>query len=434
MELMIMITKAAEMTRRVARVWRAGGREELMARASLRLGRWMSDRYAWPERQFLLRPEDITNSAAVPRNVSASRLDRNHEPLRVGVVCFPPAQGSGGHTTLFRMIKTLQSRGHECVLYLYDRDTEDVTRHVDVIRRGWPWMDVPIRSARPRIDGIDAVLASSWETAHVVACRADRAIERYYFVQDYEPYFYPQGFLHALAEDSYRFGFKIIALGDMPAACIEAQLGVETRATVPFGCDTDTYCLLDGTDRRAVRSGVVFYAKTGADRRGYWLARRALHLFHQSHPEQAIHVVGDQVTGWSIPLTQHGSVSPRALNELYNQTIAGVSLSFTNISLVAEEMLAAGTIPVINDSPLARLGLADDGAIWAPATPDGIAAGLTEAVGGPDRSVQAAQAARTRGCSWGETGSQLAGVIEEDFGVAVSTLRAGHRTRATSAS
>ncbi|GAP56006.1 glycosyl transferase group 1, partial [Arthrobacter sp. Hiyo6] len=84
------------------------------------------------------------------------------------------------------------------------------------------------------------------------------------------------------------------------------------------------------------------------------------------------------VRGWGIPLTQHGMLSRAELNDLYNRTIAGLALSFTNITLVASEMLAAGNIAVLNDHEFSRQVLTNPEAVWAPPTPSSLAAALSE--------------------------------------------------------
>src|SRR5690606_24896867 len=99
---------------------------------------------------------------------------------------------------------------------------------------------------------------------------------------------------------------------------------------VEFGCDTSAYRILP--DRK--REGVVFFARPDVPRRGYLLGRIALARFHELHPHVPIHTYGAKVSGLPFPAIQHGKLTPEGLNELYNSCIAGLVLSFTNISLV----------------------------------------------------------------------------------------------------
>lgn len=297
------------------------------------------------------------------------------ERLTIGWVMTPPSAGSGGHTTLFRMVRAAELAGHHCVLFLYDRHGGDVRAHERVIRDWWPDLSADVRDAADGIDGVDACVASSWESAHVLARRCGSPMRRLYFIQDYEPYFYARGAMYALAEDSYRFGFRCIALGEMVAELLRSEIGIVPDVT-EFGCDTSVYRPVAGRER----TGVVFFARPDFPRRGYWLARLALQRFHELHPEIEIHFYGSKVTGLPFPATQHGRLNPAELNDLYNSCIAGLVLSFTNISLVPEEMLAAGTIPVMNDSAHSRVVLQNEHAVWATPTPHALAAALSEAV------------------------------------------------------
>jgi len=383
------------------------GLSQVARLSALRLSQRAGARLNWRDFDMPLGAADIMDSKALKFD-SAPRVDR---PLRIGWVCTAPGPGSGGHTTLFRIVKGLEDRGHSCTLFLYDQDSDDVSRHTATIRRHWPEIAANVRSATPTIDGVDAVVASSWATAHVVASRSSSAVHRFYFIQDFEPYFYPRGELYSFAEDTYRFGFHNIALGKMVSERLSREVGVEPEFTVPFGCDTDVYRLQDPSGS-SKRNGVVFYARPNADRRGYLLGRMALEFFHHLHPDQEIHVVGDKASGWEVPATNHGGLSPRQLNELFNRSIAGIAMSFTNVSLVAEELLAAGCIPVINDSALARADLPSSFARWATATPAGIAAALAETVECAGIEGNAIRAAQTVRRGWGETQRQVADAIE----------------------
>jgi hypothetical protein len=359
--------------------------------------------------RFQLDPADIVG--AVPDALPAPDATPSDRPLVVGWVTSPPAAGSGGHTTLFRMVEGLEARGHRCVVFLYDRHGLDIAQRTAELRHGWPAVRAEVRDARAGISGVDAVVASSWESAHIVLSRGVGPAHRLYFVQDYEPYFYPRGSEYELAAMTYRFPFRRIALGEMVAGCLRSELGQDSDV-VPFGCDTRTYRL---PETEAPRSGVVLYAKPDVGRRGYLLARLALERFHRAHPDQEIHVYGSRPADLPFPVTFHGRLTPVELNELYGRVAAGLAMSFTNISLVAEEMLAAGAVPVVNDSPLARADLPNPYVRWAEPTPAGIAAQVAAAVEEPDVAAHAAKAAASViGRSWAPTQESVARLVEDE--------------------
>ena len=298
------------------------------------------------------------------------------------------------------------------MVFLYDAYGGDPARLETHMRTHWPDLAVEYRDPSRGIDGVDACVASSWETAHVLATRGGTTpMHRLYFIQDFEPYFFPRGSHYALAAASYRLPFRRIALGGSIAEILDREVGVGADV-VPFGCDRDVYRLLDAG---AERSGVVFFARTGAPRRGYLVGMLALQEFHRRHPEQEIHLFGDPVASPPFPATAHGRLTPRELNALYNQTIGGLALSFTNVTLVAGEMLAAGNIPVANENAFARGGLRDDQVVWAEESPDRLAEALAAVVEHPDISTRAAAAAGGGSTTWADTQRAFAQIVEAEL-------------------
>jgi glycosyltransferase involved in cell wall biosynthesis len=386
------------------RILRRQGAGELARRAVLVASR----RLAAADADFALADADVADSAALRLPVPDIRPSSG-TPLTIGWVTTPPGPGSGGHTTLFRMVEAVEAAGHRCVLFLADPHGGDLRERERTLRTWWPRVRAEVRSVDDGIAGVDAAVASSWETAHVLARRGTAPMRRLYFVQDYEPWFYPRGAAYALAEDTYRFGFRCIALGEAVASALRDEAGIDPDVT-SFGCDTDVYRPLAGVRRE----GVVAYVRPGVARRGWELARLGLAAFHAERPEVPIHLYGDQVHGLPFPATQHGRLAPADLNALYARCVAGVAMSFTNISLVAEEMIAAGVVPVVGDSRYARADLPGPAAAWARPTPAGIAGALLEAVDRPDRDAHAAHISRTARSGWTRAQQDVVRIIQDE--------------------
>lgn len=389
-------------TRRALAVGPSGVAQRIAQRAFRRTGA--------ADLVFNLDLEDLLVDIPDELSVPSTRPERGR-PLRIGWVTTPPSAGSGGHTTLFRIVEALEAAGHRCVLFLYDKHGLDEARLTSVIRENWPGMQAEVRDARAGIAAVDAVVATSWESAHVIVKYGRSPMRRLYFMQDYEPFFYGHGAESAFAAMTYRLPFRRIALGEMLDGMIREQTGL-TSDVVPFGCDSDVYHLpAAGT----VRSGIVFYCRPDSPRRGYQLACIALMVFHRRHPDQEIHVYGAPPRGLSIPFTFHGRMSTSELNELYGRTIAGLAMSFTNITLVAEEMLSAGNIPVVNELPLARRVLPNPHVRWAEPTAAALADALSAAVTTDDVDGRATVAAASVvGRSWRPTQDAVVRIIVEE--------------------
>jgi hypothetical protein len=383
-------------------------------RLAQRVSRAAYNRLGSADLEFPLELDDVADSRTLTLAVPRERPKRG-TPLSVGWICTPPGPGSGGHTTMFRMLEAVEAAGHTCVLYLYDRFHGHMPRHEHVIRQYWPGVRAEVRTAAHGLDRLDAYVASGWQTAHVLAARESLPTRRLYLIQDFEPFFYPHGSEYALAEDTYRFGFKSIAIGWFVSDLLEKQLGVHAEVA-EYGCDTAVYRLVNQNSR----SGVVFYAKPGVARRGFELGLLALREFHRRRPEQEIHIFGDIRANMPFPVTNHGSIPPARLCELYNECRAGLAMSFTNISLVPTEMLACGVIPTLSGSDNAQVDNDNQFIRWADPSPTAIANALCAIV---DASMPspAEVAASVRTNSWEAAQRVCIQTIENEvYGVAAN--------------
>jgi O-antigen biosynthesis protein len=329
-------------------------------------------------------------------------------PLKVAWVCIPPGEGSGGHTTMFRLVAALEQAGHECVVYLHDRHGWSLEQHRRTIRAWWPWVKAEIRDAAEGIDDAHAVFATAWETAYVVLGSPARGA-RMYLVQDFEPWFYPAGSEALLAEATLRFGFHGVTAGRWLAELLRRDYRMPTDH-FDFGCDLDRYSL----DDTAERTGVCFFARPSTPRRAFGLGMAALDLFAARHPEVDIHLYGEPAGRPPFEAIHHGLLTPEELNDLYNRCVAGLVLSATNVSLVPYEMLASGCIPVVNDAEHNRVVLDNSEVVYAPATPFELANALGALVERPASERREAAhnaAASVRGTSWDEAGRTVEGIV-----------------------
>jgi glycosyltransferase involved in cell wall biosynthesis len=330
------------------------------------------------------------------------------EPMTVAWLCAPPGPGSGGHTTMFRMVAGLERAGHTCIVYLRDKHGWSLDQHVQTIRAWWPWVRAEVRDAAHGLENAHAIFATAWETAYPVLASPAKGT-RFYLVQDFEPSFYPAGSEALLAEATYRFGFHGVTAGPWLARILRRDYGMDADA-FEFGRDL-TYALDAGAGRR---TGVCLYARPDTPRRGYELALLALEMFAERHPEVDVHLYGLRSRRLPFAATDHGLLTPAQLSELYNRCVAGMVVSATNVSLVPHEMLAAGCIPVVNDAEHNRVVLDNDHVAYAPATPFELADALCALVERPRAVRQAAAeaaAASVQGISWEDAGAAVERVV-----------------------
>jgi glycosyltransferase involved in cell wall biosynthesis len=411
------VTALGRKVNQAGRLLRHEGASGVAARALRRA----ADRLAPPSHMLnVFRADVLAAAEAQARGTGPGALPAlPDEPLTVAWVMTPPNGGSGGHTTLLRLVGALEQAGHRCVLYLYDRWGGSLPEHERVLREWWPWVRADVRDAAAGIDDSHAVIATAWPTAYAVAASPAKGA-RFYLVQDIEPWFYPAGGEALLAEATYRFGFHGITAGRWLAGKLTADHGMAADH-FDFGCDLDRYRLADPGGTSGERTGVCFFVRPSTPRRAFDLGSLALEVFAARHPEVDIHLFGDPVGGLPFAAVDHGVMTPAELDGLYNRCVAGLVLSATNVSLVPHEMLASGCIPVVNDAEHNRVVLDNEHVAYAPATPNDLADALGRVVARPAAEVAAgarAAAASVQSRSWDDAGRAVEATIRRVVGEA----------------
>jgi O-antigen biosynthesis protein len=397
--------------RRLAQARRLA-REEGLAGLGARALTRLADRVAPPSQRLGVFRADVLAAAEVqaaggppPEGLPALP----GEPLSLAWIVTPPTEGSGGHTTLFRLVSALERAGHECTIYLYDRWGGDLDQHRQVMRTWWPDVRADVRDAAAGIDDAHVLFATAWPTAYAALASPAKG-RRAYVVQDLEPMFYPAGGEALLAEATYRFGFHGITAGRWLSGVLADRYGMAADH-FDFGCDLGRYGLPDApVGDGSGRTGVCFFARPITPRRGFDLGVLALEVFAARRPDVDIHLFGDPVGRLSFPAVDHGVLTPDELNRLYQRCAAGLVLSATNVSLVPHEMLASGCIPVVNDADHNRIVLDSAHVAYAPATPHDLAEALCRLVDREPPAMAADAVAAhqgVRGRSWDEAGASV---------------------------
>jgi O-antigen biosynthesis protein len=404
------LQKLGRRYRQLKRIWREGGTQSLLDR----MRRAAAARIAPPKSPLPVRLDDVLMADLTTQKVWTTRSSTNDELLIVNWVITPPGVGSGGHTTMFRLIEHLERAGHRCRVYIYDVYGSDADYFRALVKALFPRFEGTVDDVAAGMSDAHAVVATSWPTAYPVyndACHG----KRFYFVQDFEPWFYPVGSHSALAENTYCMGFHALTAGRFLADKLRADYGM-TADAFAFGCDTAKYHILDHAQ---MRDGIVFYAKPDTPRRAFELGVMALQLFAERHPNLIIHFYGNPISH-DLPFcyVNHGVLAPEDLNRLYNRCFAGLSLSMTNVSLVPHEMLSAGCIPVVNDAAQNVIVLDNSFVRYVPSTPHGLASALDEIVGIEHFGELSASASRSvSSMSWLQAGE----VVERAIRTAVAS-------------
>lgn len=370
-----------------------------------------------PQRARLL--VDIEDAAAVDWTQLPERIadpivvaDR---PTRVAWIMSPPGRESGGHQNLFRFIRFAELAGHSCDIYLYNAGAAvdvQVVRDMLASSEAYPQLsgDIRVWDRNAGVaEGTEAIFATGWETAYPAFLDSSRA-RRFYFVQDYEPVFYPLGSEALLAENTYRFGFHGMTAGGWLAEKLRADFGMRTDH-FDFSVDRSHY-RYENTERR---NEIFFYARPVTPRRAFEFGLIALADFARLRPDVKINLAGWDVSNWEIPFEYENlsSLQLSELNAVYNRCAAGLVLSLSNMSLLPLELLASGVIPVVNDGPNNRMVSDNPHIAYVPASPLAIASKLVEVVDRPDAPEYAKIASESvRDTTWEDSGAAFVQAFE----------------------
>src|SRR5258708_7253184 len=203
-----------------------------------------ADRLAPQSASFpVLRPDVLAADLSQPPAVQILQLRRDEPPI-INWVTIPAGPNSGGHTTIFRLIRYLEAHGYRNRLYFYNVYDGDPEYYAAIAREAYGFSGPVHVLGSGAMDDAHAIVATSWATAYPVYNAQSRG-QRFYFVQDYDPSFYPVGALSLLAENTYRMGLHAITAGKWLAHKLNAEFGMQADS-FDFGCDTAAYSVLPG--------------------------------------------------------------------------------------------------------------------------------------------------------------------------------------------
>jgi glycosyltransferase involved in cell wall biosynthesis len=354
---------------------------------------------------------------SAPHPAVANPLVITKESLTIAWIMSPPGESSGGHQNIFRFISFLEAAGHKVRIYLYSAHepfTLSTVKSMLAKSPSYPRLKASIETHTPKgvAADVDVIFATGWETAYPSFLDSSPA-RRFYFVQDYEPYFTAVGSASVLAENTYRFGFQGITAGGFLSHKLSTEFGMPA-AHYDFGANADLYNITNTGPRKEI----FFYARPVTERRGFELGIMALAHFAKARPDYVINLAGWDVRPYEIPFayTNLKDLKLDELNSVYNRCAAGLVISLTNMSLLPLELLAAGVIPIVNDGPNNRLVSENPFIEYSPSSPKALAERLIDVVDRADLPAHVIEAsASVRGTTWNSSGEKFLEIFESSL-------------------
>jgi O-antigen biosynthesis protein len=278
--------------------------------------------------------------------------------LHVAVVIPPFARGSGGHASIFQLMRGLEEMGHTCSIWMFDPLGRHAAERAAVLRRRiveeFVPLEAPVFKGFDDWFGADVVVATGWETAFpsvlLEGCHA-----RAYLVHDHEPEFFAMSAEAMWAEQTYSLDLYPISASTWLRDLMRERYGRE-GSWFRFGVDHAVY-RPRRIERR--RDTVMFYARYYTPRRAVPLGLLALDELWRRRPDLRIVLFGsEEPLDTTFPYEFLGVVSPEMLAKRYAEATVGLCLSLTNYSLIPQEMMACGLpcVDLAGRSPEAVFG------------------------------------------------------------------------------
>jgi glycosyltransferase involved in cell wall biosynthesis/uncharacterized coiled-coil protein SlyX len=344
--------------------------------------------------------------------VDNSHVDTRSDGLRIGLVTSEPFPGSGGHRSIIRLCDLLSKLGHHAVLYVWNCRKSNKELQ-EIVAAHFSVSDIEVKRIEDSYED-DALVATWWETAYAVyrngSCR-----KRFYFVQDFEPWFYQMGTAWLKAEYTYKLPLSCITTGPWLASYLKENYDADV-GFVDFPMDHSTYSCRMPIENRPPQ--VLFHAQPSKPRRAYELGLEVLEIVHKNIPEARIVMYGErdlENCATSFPAKKLGLLPTEAdLADLYNRSAVGLSFSLSNMSTVPLEMMACGCAVVGLDTPSAQGTLLDGtNCLLADSDPLLIAERIVELLNDKDLRVSIARGGMksVESRSWENTARQFEAII-----------------------
>ena len=245
--------------------------------------------------------------------------------------------------------------------------------------------DVRVINSDLQLDDLpasDAAIATLWTTAYSLL-KFRRTRRKFYFIQDYEPLFYPAGSTSALVEATYDFGFTGICNTISLKEIYQAQGGKAEY----FDPSIDASIFYRSRGERGNRKPYLLfcYARPGHPRNCFELLMEALKRLKQRLGEDVCIVTAG--AEWSPAaygvegvIRNLGLLGYRETGALYRACDAGVvAMKTRHPSYLPMELMACGAAVVTNRNPYTGWLLRDgENCVLAETSPSALAESLEE--------------------------------------------------------
>ena len=340
---------------------------------------------------FQITQDDIEESIKTTKKIAGKIKTANWFLPDVQHISF------GGFYTIFRVIEKMSIEGVENRLIIYGFNEINQEQLDTDIQNNFPKLTnykvITRKLGEDEVDTLpacDIAVSTLWNSAYLLL-RFNKTKQKFYFIQDYEPLFYPAGTISALAESTYRFGFKAIANTHALLNILNRDFGIKGVSFDP-GIDDSYFNAHQKKAGKGDRVRIFFYARPNKPRNGFELGVEVIKQLTEAYKDK-IEVIAagsdwnEADYGLAGKVTNLGLLgSVKEVADVYATCDIGLTFMFTkHPSYQPLEFMAAGVATVVNRNEH-NLWVLEDGnnCVISEPSPRAMAQAVSELIEDPD--------------------------------------------------
>ena len=187
-------------------------------------------------------PEEIKKKQEMRRQLMYPLLPKK----KIAWVMPHPGKGSGGHRTIIQNVNALIRAGYECDIFVEEDGVSTSEMVRQKINEWYEPCTAGVYVGFKFEKDYDLLFATGWQTIEFV--KKLPAKKKAYFIQDYEPWFFPMGDQYLITENSYKYGFLPVTIGKWLAHKMEQEFNTPAEY-FDFGADLNVYKPLENVEK-----------------------------------------------------------------------------------------------------------------------------------------------------------------------------------------
>jgi glycosyltransferase involved in cell wall biosynthesis len=298
---------------------------------------------------------DFTTYYFDQKSKKDSFLTLNINPDSKKIAWIVPAFGklSGGMESITRLVTKFTRMGKDCEIFIIppfyfanEGIAQNIYRKFYLDGKNLNIKINYLTDPSEQLAEFDLVIATEWRTAYYAFHAYTQNIPVVYFVQDFEPMFFPAGAVQSFAEETYKFPYKFITISPWLTKVLTEKYSITEASGIEIGYNPKEYFISKEFTNRENR--IAIYARKNTDRRGWELLELILQKIDRQKIKIDLFGIEDDSDIKRIHpgITSHGIIDKKKINEIYNNAKLAITFSYTNYSINPQEMNATG-LPVL---------------------------------------------------------------------------------------